>query len=83
VLQQKRDGLVIVRSLPHRSSYLIGQSIEITVGQLMEFCFDGEVMGVQNNLFFQAIGNRLVDFASREFDEAIVWSQEGSHKEIL
>jgi len=41
----------------------------------MEFCFDGEMMREQTSLFFEATGNRLVDFASREFDEATVRSQ--------
>ena len=71
------------RSLPHSSSYLIGQFVEMTVGQLMEFCFDGKMIGVQKNLFFEAIGNRLLDFASREFDEAIVRSQATPHTDIL
>ena len=71
MLEQKCDGFVLVRSFSYRSSYTIGQSIEIIVGQLMEFCFDGGMMRVQNSLFFEAIDNRLVDFASREFDEAV------------
>lgn len=49
----------------------------------MEFCFDGEMMGVQNDLFLEAISNRLVDLASREFDEAAVRSQATPHTEIL
>ena len=48
----------------------------------MKFCFNGEMIGMQNNLFFEAIGNRLVDFASREFDEAIVRSQATPHTDI-
>ena len=48
----------------------------------MEFCFDGEMIGVQNSLFFEAIGNRLVDFASSEFDEAIGRSQATPYTEI-
>jgi hypothetical protein len=82
VLEQKRDGLVLVRVLSYRSSYKIGKSIEITVGQLMEFGFDCEMIRVQNGLFFEAISNRLVDFASREFDEATVRSQATPYTKI-
>lgn len=48
----------------------------------MKFCFDGEMIEMQKNLFFETISNRLVDFASREFDEAIVWSQATPHTDI-